>query len=207
MAMILLTGAEGKVGRALFKSFYSAGHHIISVDRKTGCLLSKDTLGPYSWYPIDVVVHLAANPNAEARWEDVVQDNITLMHTMLDWSVTNRVPKVIFASSNWTVRAPTEPYGLSKLIGELMGETFVRASHLQTFIAVRIGSFQQTIPNDPLWIGEHDLQSLFRRCVETDVKGFHVVYGVSAQTSSTIDLSYTKELLGWEPKELQQWTI
>ena len=52
------------------------------------------------------------------------------------------------------------------------------------------------------WIGPQDLRALFRRCVEAAVEGFHVVYGISAQPTSPYDLSHTKRILAWQPRQL-----
>ena len=40
-----------------------------------------------------------------------------------------------------------------------------------------------------------------RRCVEVKAKGFHIVYGVSAQPMTPYDLSYTTRLLSWKPEQ------
>jgi hypothetical protein len=69
---------------------------------------------------------------------------------------------------------------------------------------VRIGHYGSDLPENRIrWIGTEDLRSLFRRCIEADIKGFHVVYGVSAQTTA-YDLSYTRQLLSWSPCQLPE---
>jgi hypothetical protein len=78
---------------------------------------------------------------------------------------------------------------------------------LQSFVAVRIGFYGSTdlLHDEDLrrrWIGTHDIRTLLRRCVEAEFEGFHVVYGVSAQPTSPYDLSHTRRLLSWEPREL-----
>jgi hypothetical protein len=82
---------------------------------------------------------------------------------------------------------------------------FVDQSKLASFIAVRIGYYNPELPQDAdlgsRWIGTRDLRSLLRRCVEAEFKGFHVVYGVSAQPTSPYDLSYAKRLINWEPSQ------
>jgi len=139
------------------------------------------------------------------------------------------VERVVFASSNWAVKAmetrlapdcyrcdgpkidseaaplPLTPYGLSKSFGEIAGRMFVEEQKLKSFIAVRIGHYARNPSKDEMdrvrWIGVEDIRSLFRRCVETELEGFHVVYGVSAQTTAPYDLSHTRKLLAWEPRE------
>jgi hypothetical protein len=51
------------------------------------------------------------------------------------------------------------------------------------------------------WIGVQDIRAVFRRCVEADLKGFHVVYGVSAQKAAPYDLSQTAQILSWFPQQ------
>jgi hypothetical protein len=77
---------------------------------------------------------------------------------------------------------------------------------LISFAAARIGWYHPSPPKTEdyyrLAIGQDDLRSLFRRCVEAEFEGFHVVYGVSAQKISPYDLSHTRQLLSWEPKQM-----
>jgi len=174
-----------------------------------------------------VVVHLAANPRPQAPWEEILPNNIQATWNVLEAAATHHVRRVIFASSNWGVRAseqelapacylpdgpkigsespprPLTAYGMSKAFGETTGKMFVDQNLLESFVAVRIGhyslqSFGKGRSRD-LWIGAGDLRSLFRRCVEAEFKGYHVIYGVSAQSTSPFDLSYTRGLLHWEP--------
>ena len=89
--------------------------------------------------------------------------------------------------------------------GEHLRGMFVDEGRLRTFIAVRIGNYSPRPPKDEIlrtrWIGGDDIRSLLRRCVEADVEGFHIVYGVSAQKTAPYDLSHTRELLSWEPRQ------
>jgi uronate dehydrogenase len=152
------------------------------------------------------------------------------MWNVLEAAATHRVPRVVFASSNWAVKAvenelapscydPSGPkidsetppfsltaYGLSKAFGELAGRMFVDEGKLETFVAVRIGHYAPQPSKDAIlrdrWIGAEDIRSLFRRCVEADLKGFHVVYGVSAQTTAPYDLSHTRQSLSWSPQQV-----
>lgn len=104
---------------------------------------------------------------------------------------------------------PRTPYGLSKAFGELAGRMLVDEGRLDAFLAVRIGyaaprSRMAAIGDGQLrqcWLGPEDLASLVRRCVEADVSGYHVLYGVSSRDGSPFDLSYTERLLGWTPRE------
>ncbi len=103
---------------------------------------------------------------------------------------------------------PLTRYGASKAFGEVAGRMFVDEGRLDTFLAVRIGycSPDGQFPTEEVarrrWVGARDLAELLRRCVEADVRGFHVVYGVSAVANCPFDLAYTRRLLDWTPSEV-----
>jgi nucleoside-diphosphate-sugar epimerase len=175
----------------------------------------------------DVVVHLAAEINPGAPWEKVLPDNIQGTWNVIDAAARCGVRRVVFASSNWAVKGlerrlapdcyrpdgakigseaspcPRTPYGLSKAFGESTGRMFVDEGRLHSFVAVRIGAYLPEPPKDKdlltRWIGPIDIRKLFRRCIEAEFAGFHVVYGVSAQTTSPYNLSHTVQLLSWQP--------
>jgi nucleoside-diphosphate-sugar epimerase len=178
----------------------------------------------------DVVVHLAANMESLAPWEKILPDNIQGTWNMIEAAAAHGVSRVVFASSNWAVKgteyslapgcylpggpkipfdappSPVNPYGTSKAFGEIIGRMFVDEGRLRSFIAVRIGNYNPSPSTDEIvrarWIGVDDIRSLFRRCVEADLEGFHVVYGVSAQKTAPYDLSHTCQLLSWCPRQL-----
>jgi len=176
----------------------------------------------------EVVVHLAANPNELAPWEKVLPHNIQAVWNVIEAAAHHQVSRVVFASSNWAVKAleqklapacyspdgpkigsdipacPINPYGASKAFGEATGRMFVDQQKLRSCVAVRIGSYAPALCDEkeyPYWIGAADIRSLFRRCVEAEFEGFHVVYGVSAQPTVPYDLSHTRRLLSWEPRQ------
>jgi len=176
-----------------------------------------------------VVLHLAAEICDYLPWWQVFPDNVQATWNVIEAAAQHGVKRVVFASSNWAVKSlelalapncylpdgpkigsdasprPLTPYGVSKTLGEVTGRMFVDDHRLASFIAVRIGSYHLAVPQNErdrrLWIGPQDLRSLLRRCVEAEVEGFHVVYGVSAQPTAPYDLSYTRQLLSWEPQQ------
>lgn len=178
----------------------------------------------------DVVLHLAADARNAAPWRAVLRDNIEATWNVLRVAARYRVPRMVFASSNWAVRAleqalapacydpggpkigsadsprPLSPYGISKALGEQAGRMFVDQGQLRSFVAVRIGAYApESYKSDDrlraLWIGTHDIRALLRRCVESTADGFHVVYGVSAQSTAPYDLTYTRDFLSWKPHQ------
>jgi NAD+ dependent glucose-6-phosphate dehydrogenase len=246
---VLITGAAGQIGREIVDEL-SRDHDLCLIDRlpikgrpslvadlsrqppgsRIGRLFSSKSR---RWSDVfvgaQVVIHLAAERRPTAPWEKVLADNIRGTWNVIEAAARSGVPRVIFASSNWAVRAlerkmapdcyrvsgpkigsdtspaPLGAYGLSKATGELVGRMFVDNAQLRSFVAVRIGNYSPEPSEDPeapiRRIGTHDLRSLFRRCVEAEFEGFHVVYGVSAQTIAPYDLSHTRRLLCWEPQE------
>ena len=242
---VVITGAAGRIGSAMVEELYGS-HELCLIDRllvdgraSVVADLSRNRgrhwcwIRPDRWTEMfkgtDVVLHLAADRSPKAPWERVVRDNVQATWNVIEAAVKHRVRRVVFASSNWAVKAteralapecytpsgpkidsdappcPLTPYGISKAFGELTGRTCVEERQLGSFIAVRIGSYLPGPPKNQekshLWIGTYDLRSLLRRCVEAEVEGFHVVYGVSAQPTSPYDLSYTCRLLSWEPQQ------
>lgn len=246
---VVITGAAGRIGTQIVEEL-SPSHNLSLIDvrpvegrNSIVADISRDPAltGRRSWFKpkpwsaafagADVVVHLGANPESLAPWEKVLPDNIQGTWNVIAAAAQHGVSRVIFASSNWAVKArermlapdcyqpngpkigsdaPPQPitaYGLSKAFGEQAGRMFVDEKKLQSFVAVRIGYYD---PNPPLrddelrsrWIGADDIRSLLRRCVEAEFAGYHVVYGVSAQPSVPYDLSHTRRLLSWEPREL-----
>jgi uronate dehydrogenase len=247
---IVITGAAGQIGSQVVEEL-SASHELLFIDRRpvrgrkslVADLSARPTTGGWrNWLgskssrwsdalkEAQVVVHLAATIDPAASWEKVFPNNIQAMWHVLEAAAMHRVPRVVFASSNWAVRAvenelapscydpggpkidsETPPfsvtaYGLSKAFGELAGRMFVDERKLETFVAVRIGNYQPKPSTDEIvrvrWIGVDDIRSLFRRCVEADLKGFHVVYGVSAQKTAPYDLSHTRQALSWSPQQV-----
>jgi hypothetical protein len=179
---------------------------------------------------VDVVLHLAAEASPRAPWPRLCRDNIEATQRVIDRAAAHHVPRVVFASSNYVVKAleqqwapacytpagpkidsncgprPLTAYGISKAVGEVIGQALVDEKKLDSFVAVRIGAFSPTPPKDPLWrnlwISPRDIRSLLQRCIEAQFSGFHVVYGVSAEPTSPYDLSHTCELLAWHPRAL-----
>jgi nucleoside-diphosphate-sugar epimerase len=236
---VIITGAAGRIGTQAVEEL-SRTHELCLIDR-TPVATSKNSIvadladdragGIWmeSFKGADVVIHLAADIRPDAAWNSVVHNNVQATWNVTEAAANHGVSRVIFASSNWAVKAlenklapacylpdgpkigsdappwPKTAYGLSKAFGELTGRMFVDEGRLDSFIAVRIGNYNPTPPKDEhlrtRWIGVDDMQSLLRRCVEAPFKGFHVVYGVSAQSEVPYDLSYTRSLLFWEPKQ------
>ena len=247
---VIITGAAGRIGSQIVDEL-SLSHELLLIDRRSikgrDCLVtdlscqppkdrivrwlsSKSRRWSDAFAGVQAVVHLAADIRPTAPWDKVLADNIRGTWNVIEAAASSGIPRVIFASSNWAVKAleskmapdcyrasgpkigsdtspaPLGAYGLPKATGELIGRMFVDEGRLKSFIAVRIGRFSLKAPEDEslrtLWIGGEDIRSLFRCCVEAEFEGFHVVYGVSGLKTVPYDLSHTRELLSWSPREV-----
>jgi NAD+ dependent glucose-6-phosphate dehydrogenase len=188
---------------------------------------------PHAWTDAftgaDVVVHLAEDPRPQADWQRVLHNNIVGTWNVLWTAAEHGVRRVVYASSHWAVRLlqpesgsafvcerrigsgviprPDTPYGAAKVAGETLGRMLVDIRKLQTFVAVRIGYYHPAPPDDAHYrqygISGTDIRELFRRCVEGEFAGFHVVYGASDVAAAPFDLSDTCRLLDWEPAGLE----
>ncbi len=177
------------------------------------------------FHGVDTVVHLAANPDADAGWEELIGPNLDVLANVFNAAALAGVERVIFASSNHVMGeyrdrddepitvdrepAPDGPYGVAKLAGERMGRSLARAFDL-TFIAIRLGWIQEgsnrpeTLPDDwsrKLWLSNTDLIRLFDCAVEAEIedRSFVVVNGMSRNHGMRWDLSDAAELLGYLP--------
>jgi nucleoside-diphosphate-sugar epimerase len=246
---VVITGAAGRIGNQLVDEL-SASHELLVMDRRP-IIGRKSIIADLSQRPTTrgwriwrdskssrwsdafkgahAVVHLAAAIEPSAPWEKVFPNNIQATWNVLEAAATHRVPRVVFASSNWVkavenelapscyepsgpkIDSETPPfslttYSLSKAFGELASRIFVDEGKLQAFVTVRNGSYGPSPSADDKtvrtrWIGVEGIRRLFRRCVEADLKGFHVVYGVSGQKQAPYDLSHTHEILSWFPRQ------
>src|SRR5215813_13080962 len=124
VVQVVITGAAGAIGSQLAEEL-SPAHELRLIDirpvtgRKTiiGDLSHRTTAGGrVNWFRsssswrdafngADVVVHLAANSESLAPWEKVLPDNIQATWNVLETAARYQVPRVVFASSNWAVKA------------------------------------------------------------------------------------------------------
>lgn len=105
------------------------------------------------------------------------------------------------------------PYGAAKLFGERLGKAFAEV-HGLSVIALRIGWVQRgenrssDIPPDRgdwfrlMWLSDRDYCQLLEKCITAQFSvPFVVLNGMSANTGMRWDISETRRLLGYEPKD------
>ena len=171
-----ITGAAGDIGTTLREGF-SERYALVLYDRKeiepdpngspTRMVdLSDESALRGEFSGLDVVIHLAADRDPGAAWEQVLQHNITATYNVFNEAVRAGVRKIVFATTNHTQHGytmdrvpeslnlgfyeqqrlltlndlphPDSLYAVSKLFGENLGRYFVTTANIQ-FIGLRIG--------------------------------------------------------------------
>ncbi|SRR5579884_3156092 len=176
---------------------------------------------------IDTVVHLAADPNARADfYASLLHNNIQGTYNIFRAAKDQGCRRVIFASSVLVVAGyppdvqahpdsllhPKTMYGVSKCFGEAVASCFAHAEGLSS-IAVRIGAYDAngdlarssgrdlTPLHLSMYVSERDLNQLLERCIETPDVQFAIVHGISDNRFKRLDLTSTRELVGYAPQD------
>lgn len=158
---------------------------------------------------VNAVVHLAANPDPGASWDQLRVPNVELVASIL----SSGAPRIVLASSMHamgqypaTGRVPVDPdwpvspccaYGATKGFAEALGRVHAYRTGA-CVVALRLGA---TVPEPPVsgalssWLGAADLQQLVVRSLEADVT-FAVCVGMSANTRAEWDL---RNEIGYQP--------
>jgi len=208
---VLITGAAGRIGRALSEAF-ADDYSLILIDRlaprasspTVTCLqadLSDEDSLSQAMKDVDCVVHLAAIAE-ERPLEELIQANIVTTYRVFEAARHARVKRVVFASSIQTVGfhpmsagltqgsriRPSGYYGVSKAAGEAIARLYAD-KYGMSVACLRIGSFESA-PLDErqlsTWLGPSDCVQLFRACIEAGPFSFVMVYGISANQHSII---------------------
>ena len=170
---------------------------------------------------IDTVVHLAADPSPEADFYGSLLDyNIKGTYNIFRAAADAGCRRVVFASSIHAVlgygrdvqtrpESPVRPvnmYGVSKCFGEAVAACFAAAG--LSSIAIRIGAYEADwIKQNPTaeamsgFLSARDLNQLLVRCIEAEHVGFAIVHGLSDNRFKRLDITSTRELLGYAPED------
>ena len=168
---VLITGASGNIGRKL-RAAWADVYDLVLIDKnptEDDHDVIKADLGVLDddwithFHGVDAVVHLAANSDEFAGWDDLIEPNLDALANVFHVSALAGVERIVFASSNHvmgqhehlgdepigtdTKPLPDGPYAVTKLVGERLGRSFARAFDV-SFIALRLGWIQagQTAP-------------------------------------------------------------
>lgn len=233
--VIVITGATGNIGRKLWRHFAEQGCEIRPICLNpegdpavtTADLAEADPRWTDLFAGADAVIHLAARLGLGTDWAEITGPNIdAVLHVYLA-AARHKVPRVIFASSVWAQYGyrhtrdpltpalpprPTNPYGISKLFGERVGQCFFD-QHGITGVAFRIGANRRGPVNQAdhamtrgdweqaCWVSDRDLCQGFERAVMADYDRFAVLNLVSDNAGSRWDWRPTNALLGYVPQD------
>jgi nucleoside-diphosphate-sugar epimerase len=171
---------------------------------------------------IDTVVHLAADPSPRADfYASLLDNNIKGCYNIFLAAKEQGCRRVIFASSIQVIsgypldvqahpESPVKPlnmYGVSKCFGEAVAHYFAMAEGLSS-IAIRIGAFEGNRPiTNPdartlsAFVSKRDLSHLIARCIEVANVQFAIAHAVSDNRFKWMDISSTRQLLGYAPQD------
>lgn len=214
---IAITGANGKVGRALISELDPAKFEITALDlpehdasnleRLVDATKGQDTILHFAW--------AALSDNFQSGKIDPVNNQMT--YNVYKAAVVNKIPRVIMASSNHAHRhdlrdtdgkirasinppVPDSPYGAEKVFMEALGRYYAHDHGLEV-VCIRIGNINdEDKPNSDTpsrWISHADFGRLVTACLTHTVPdNFQIVYGVSKQ-----DVFDWSNPFGYEPQD------
>ncbi|MDQ2683253.1 MAG: NAD(P)-dependent oxidoreductase [Chloroflexota bacterium] len=227
---VLLTGAAGRIGSAFVAEFPArfqwrlADRETVS-DAPSGAeTIRLDVVDPDACRAacagIDTVVHLAADPDPDADFDDsLLNNNIRGTYNVFRAAKEAGCARVVFASSVHAVFGypfdvpvpvdgpvrPVNMYGVSKTFGEATAHAFAYSQGLSS-IAIRIGAYENdwireaaTPENLSAYISPRDMNQLLVRAIETPGVQFAIVHGISNNRVKRLSLDHTRALLGYEP--------
>lgn len=209
---LLVTGAAGGVAKLLLPAL--DGYDLVLTDRVpisdgiTGNLADPDFVAEIT-AGVDAIVHLAANPDPRASWDELRGSNVEAAVHVLN----SGVGKVVLAGSAHAMgqyvaggRVPVNPgwtpvpccaYGATKAFVEAYGRASAYRSG-SSVVALRLGATTAepaAVEALPSWLGPEDLRRLVLRALEAKVR-FAVCHGVSANTRSVWDI---RNDIGYRP--------
>jgi nucleoside-diphosphate-sugar epimerase len=137
---ILVTGADGFIGRALMKRLRESGALVTGLDLKDADICDLNSLLKFkSGRKFDLVYHLASVSYVPRAWKDpqgMYNTNLLGTLNVLEFCRVRKVPKLVFMSSYVYGRpqylpideahpvAPSNPYAWSKYLGELLCQAY-----------------------------------------------------------------------------------
>jgi nucleoside-diphosphate-sugar epimerase len=231
---ILVTGGCGKIG-TYFVQFASDRYSIRVADKVDW---DPKRLGPFSGESlvldlqdlsacrqacedIDMVIHLAADPDPKADFANsLLSNNIIATYNMFRAAHEANCQRFIFASSVHTVAAypadvqikvnmsvrPKNMYGVSKCFGEALAAYFAFNEGLPS-IALRIGAYRLPKENtrvSPMeqdaFLSADDFNDLLVKCLETPNITFAIAHAISNNRFKRLDLTETREILDYRPQ-------
>jgi uronate dehydrogenase len=220
---VLITGAAGGVGTLLRPRLAREGRllrliDVISIEPGhgeeaiTADVTDEDAMAG-AMDGVDAVVHLGGH-SLERPWAEILEININGTYVVLEAARRAGVRHIVLASSNHAVGyhprsgeaadylfpRPDTFYGVSKVTKEALGSLY-HDRYGMAVTCLRIGSCYER-PKDSrmlsTWLSPDDCARLVEAAMAAD--GFHVVWGVSANTSRWWSLEEGRAI-GYEPQD------
>lgn len=224
---VAVTGACGRIGRALVEHLAAHGYPLTLIDRPERGLETKAALGAVveldlarelpagTLAGVDVVVHLAGEASQDAPWEALLADNIQASHNVACAAMQASCRRLVFASSVHAVSAselrpvaPDDPiapgdlYGVTKCFVEALASWCAHRG--MSAAAVRIGAFQTVEASRQR--GADWMADVFIAVPDlvalferaiTADFCFAILHAIAPGAGVLLDTSATEELLGW----------
>jgi NAD+ dependent glucose-6-phosphate dehydrogenase len=235
--VVLLTGAAGTVGtgfRDEYQQRYSDAYRLRLADRHptfrddrfdepiTFDIQDFDAVRA-ALVGVHTVIHLAANPDPTASFDELLGPNVIGSHNVFRASRDAGCQRVVFASSVHAILGypadhevrhgePAWPdclYGATKVFGEGLCAAFAHGSDLSC-IAVRIGAyvrqrdFESTRGGDReakmMAVSQRDVGQLLHKCVMASPRlKYAVLHGVSNNRYKRMEIDETRRSVGYSP--------
>jgi len=223
---VLVTGANGRIGRFLVPALLDANFDVTALDivaspdadvraRHLRVDMNDREEIRRALTGQDVLIHLAANPLAQ-EWSEVGVANITGAVSVMEAAGEIGVGKLIFASSIHicgyakvgdrfhanTPLSPDGPYGVSKAFGEAVAR-HVHERFGSDVVVLRIGTCRPkplTLRERTTWIRPDDFSRLVLACLKADVTGCRMLWGFSANSFANIDRT-DWHAVGYRPQD------
>jgi uronate dehydrogenase len=163
---------------------------------------------------VDAVVHMGG-VSTEQPWQPILAGNIVGMVNLYESARKNKVPRIVFASSNHVtgfyrqdeVISPTDPvrpdgfYGLSKAFGENLAQLYWNKHGIET-VSLRIGS-SYAEPKDrrmlATWMSFDDTERLIVAALTAPIVGHSIIYGMSDNSTTWWDNTPARHI-GYRPQ-------
>ena len=226
MKKLVLTGAAGRLGSYLREPLSKMCEELVSTDfvDDIGNLYPGETYAQGDLASLDdmmrilqcadMVIHMGAFVD-EGPFEKLLGPNFIGAYNIWEAAYQNGLKRVVYASSIHAVgmhpitetldadsrHRPDTFYGLAKCFAEDLGSMYWDKRGLES-VHMRILSCAQVTSARALgtWLSYDDLIQLTKRCIDTPVTGFTVVYGVSNNDRAAVDNSKAS-FIGFRPKD------